>query len=335
MSRGAGLTDQDLVGMFRARIPYILFGTVFLFVGLCACGVAVMRRGSCVKLLTWLGIWSTIEGTEYLFGSLADLGLLPNWLLEGFPYVGNILSFSVVVIAVLAFMQLSQGKLRLFLQGAIVAGLAIAVAGIALFLLTGSSFKVMPYNHLVAAISLTVLATIVAVPKLSRKFLVLREHTVLSVGILLFAIEAVYGNLSLPLRLPSPPEILDPMGFAILLFSFGYVAVESLESISATSTGGFHAADCPAGPRRKRVNEASSLQPAPDPPHHSGRGRRLPGPARGNFGGETRARRRAPARGRVCCRSDCRGRFCSNPGPGPDARWTEAAAVLSARGPRA
>ena len=237
VSRGAALTGQDIAGMLRDRIPYILFGTVFLFIGLCASGIAVMRRGSGVKLLAWLGIWSAIEGTEYLFGSLADLRLLPNWLLTGLPYVGNILSFSVVVIAVLAFMQLSEGKLRLFLQGAVVAGLAIAVAGIALFLLTGSSFKVMPYNHLVAAIWLTVLATVVAVPKLSRKFLVLRNRTVLSVGILLFAMEAVYGNLSLPLRLPSPPEILDPVGFAVLLFCFGYVAVQSLEPISAPSVG--------------------------------------------------------------------------------------------------
>ncbi|MFZ0516348.1 MAG: hypothetical protein WBG23_15070 [Acidobacteriaceae bacterium] len=149
------------------------------------------------------------------------------------------MSFSVVVIALLAFMQLSRGKLRLFLQGAIVAGLAIAVAGIALFLVTGSSFKVMPYNHLVAAISLTVLGIVVAVPKLSRRFLVLRNHTVLSVGILLFAMEAVYGNLSLPLRLPNPPEILDPVGFAVLLFCFGYVAVQSLEPSSVPPGRGY------------------------------------------------------------------------------------------------
>ena len=189
-----------------------------------------MRRRSGLKLLIWLGIWSAIEGTEYLFGSLADLGLLPNWLLPALPYVGNTLSFSVVVIAVLAFLELSRGKLRLFLQGAIVAGLAIAVAGVTLFLFTGSSFKIMPYNHLLAAVSLTVITTIVAVPKLSRKFLVLPNRTVLSVGIFLFGIEAVYGNLSLPLGLPSPPEILDPVGFAVLLFCFGYVAMRQLEA---------------------------------------------------------------------------------------------------------
>ena len=222
------MTDQ-VAEVLRDRIPYILFGTVFLFIGLCVCGIAVMRRRSGGKFLTWLGIWSAIEGTEYLFGSLADLGLLPKWLLASLPYVANILSFSVVVIALLAFLGLSRGKLRLFLQGAIVAGLAIAVAGVALFLLTGSSFKIMPYNHLLAALSLTVLAILVAVPKLCRRFLVLPNRTVLSLGILVFALEAVYGNLSLPLRLPSPPEILDPLGFAVLLFSFGYVAVQSLE----------------------------------------------------------------------------------------------------------
>ena len=202
---------------------------------MCVCGIAVVQRRSAGKVFIWLGIWSAIDGTEYLFGSLADLGLMPNWILPILPYVGNILSFLVVVIALLAFLGLSQGKLRLFLQGAIVAGLAVAVAGIALFLFTGSSFKVMPFNHLVAAISLTVLAIVVAVPKLSRRFLLLPNRTVLSLGILLFALEAVYGNLSLPLGLPNPPEILDPLGFAVLLFCFGLVAVQSLELRSSPS----------------------------------------------------------------------------------------------------
>ena len=234
VSGGVALTDQ-VVEVLRDRIPYILFGTVFLFIGLCVCGITVMRRRSGEKFFIWLGIWSAIEGTEYLFGSLADLGLLPHWLLASLPYVGNVLSFSVVVIALLAFLDLSQDKLRRFLQGAIGAGLAIAVAGVALFLLTGSSFKVMPYNHLLAAISLTVLAIVVAVPRLSRRFLVLPNRTVLSLGILVFALEAVYGNLSLPLRLPSPPEILDPLGFAVLLFCFGFVAVQSLGVRSSQS----------------------------------------------------------------------------------------------------
>jgi len=194
-----------------------------------------MRRRSGAKSFIWLGIWSAIEGTEYLFGSLADLGLLPGWLLTALPYAGSIMSFSVVVIALLAFLHLSKDKLRLFFQGAIIAGLAIDVAGNALFLFTGSGFRIMPFNHLLAAISLTVLAIVVAVPKLSLRFLVLPNRTVLSIGILVFAVEAIYGNLSLPLGLPSPPEVLDPLGFAVLLFCFGYVAVQRLEMSSPPS----------------------------------------------------------------------------------------------------
>jgi hypothetical protein len=138
----------------------------------------------------------------------------------------------------LAFLDLSRDKLRLFLRGAIAVGLVIAAAGVALFLLTGSSFKIMPYNHLLAAISITVLAIVVVVPKLSRRFLVLPNRIVLSIGVLVFALEAVYGNLSLPLRLPSPPEILDPLGFAVPLFCFGYVAVQSLEISLPPSASG-------------------------------------------------------------------------------------------------
>ncbi len=72
VSGGVALTNQ-VVEVLRDRIPYILFGTVFLFIGLSICGIAVMRRRSGEKVFIWLGIWSAIEGTEYLFGSLADL----------------------------------------------------------------------------------------------------------------------------------------------------------------------------------------------------------------------------------------------------------------------
>jgi hypothetical protein len=228
------MTGQ-VVEVLRERLPYILFGTVFLFIGLCLCGIAVIRRRRLGSFVIWLGIWSAIEGTEYLFGSLDALGLLPNWVSGSLPYVVNVLSFSVIVIALLAFLNLSRDKLRLFLKGAIVVGVAIAGTGIALFLFTGSVSKIMPYNHLLAAITLTVMAIVVAVPKLNQSFLALPNRTVLSVGILLFALEALYGNLPLPFGLPSPPEILDPLGFAVLLFCFGFVAVQNIQISSPRS----------------------------------------------------------------------------------------------------
>jgi hypothetical protein len=58
----------------------------------------------------------------------------------------------------------------------------------------------------------------------------LRPHRwVLAVGTFLFAIEALYVNLSRPLGYQTP-HILDSLGFAVLLFSLGYVAVQNIFS---------------------------------------------------------------------------------------------------------
>ncbi len=46
--------------MLRDQVAHIVFGTVFLFVGLAACGIAAMRRWSGTRVLVWLGIWSAL-----------------------------------------------------------------------------------------------------------------------------------------------------------------------------------------------------------------------------------------------------------------------------------
>ena len=222
------LTDQALM-MLRDRTADVVFGTLFLLVALGAWSVALMmppERG--VGVLIWLGALSAIEARP-LLPLLDDVGLLPQWLHVTLPYLGEVLSYLVVVVAVLAFLQLSRGKLRLLLQGMTLVGLAIAFAGVGFFVSTGSSNKVMPYNHLLAACLLAVLATVVAVPRLSSEFLIL-PNRIPAVGIFFFAIEALYGNLSLPLGYQSPPKILDPLGFTVLFFSFGYVAVQQMKT---------------------------------------------------------------------------------------------------------
>ena len=229
------MTDQVLM-MLRDRTSDVVFGTLFLLIALGAWGIALTRRRSGVGILVWMGALSAIEARS-LFPLLDDAELLPHWLHVTLPYLGNVLSYLVVVIAVLAFLQLSQGKLRLLLQGMTLVGLAIALAGVGFFVFTGSSDKVMPFNHLLAACLLAVLAAVVAVPTLSRKFLTL-PNCVPAVGIFLFAMEALYGNLSLPLGFRSPPKILDPLGFTVLFFSFGYVAAQRLKtSLPTVHTG--------------------------------------------------------------------------------------------------
>ena len=225
---GARLQDEALL-ILRDRVADIIFGTLFLFGGLAACCIAAMRRGSSVRILIWLGVWSAMYGAQPLANSMAVLALLPQWFLVSLPFVSNANAYLILVVGSLAFLELSLGMLRVWLKAVISVGLAIGLAGIGFFIFTGSNEKLMPYNHLLAACSLFVLVTVVAVPRLSNKFLVLpsQSNHVLAVGTLVFALEALYVNLARPLGYKTP-HILDTLGFAVLLFSFGYVALQTV-----------------------------------------------------------------------------------------------------------
>lgn len=186
-----------------------------------------MRRRRGVRALVWLGIWSAMYGVRHLADSLDVVGLLPHWFQVSLPYMDVVISYLILVVATFAFLELSLGKVRIWLWTVILVGLAIGLTGIGFFIFTGSNDKLIPYNNLLAACSLFVLVIVVVVPKLSRKFLVLPIQTnrVLAVGTLVFAVEALYVNLAHPLGYDTP-LILDTLGFAVLLLSFGYVALQ-------------------------------------------------------------------------------------------------------------
>lgn len=224
---GSAPLENHLQTLLRDRVGDVIFGTVFLLVGFASCAIAAMRRRRGVRVLIWLGIWSAMFGVEPLVHSLAAMALLPQWFQVIVPYLDTVISYLVLVIASLAFLELSLGKLRLWLQAVILVGLVIGVAGIAIFLFTGVDDKLMLYNNLLAVCSLSVLVVVVAVPSLSRKFLVLPSQTnrVLAFGTLVFATEAVYTNLSRPLGYRTP-HFVGPLGFTVFLFSFGYLALQ-------------------------------------------------------------------------------------------------------------
>jgi hypothetical protein len=72
--------------------------------------------------------------------------------------------------------------------------------------------------------TLCVLVTVVAVPKLTRKLLIISDRGVLLAGTLVFSIEALVVILLRPMGYQSS-FILDSLAFAALLVAFGYVAV--------------------------------------------------------------------------------------------------------------
>jgi phosphoserine phosphatase RsbU/P len=219
---GARLQEQALATL-RGQLADIISGTVFVFLGLTACVIAAMRRRSGVRVLVWLGIWSAMYGALRLIGPLGAVARLPHW----FQLSGAIPGYLIVVVAIRAWLELSTGKLRFFLQSILIVGLAIASARIVFFLLTGDSDKLAPYNNLLAACTLSVLLAVVAVPRLAYRFLVLPDRRVLLVGTLVFAVEALYSNVSGSLG-HHTSTIWDSWCFAVFLFSFGYVALQMI-----------------------------------------------------------------------------------------------------------
>ena len=197
--------------------------------GAAACGIAAMRRRSGVRVLIWLGMWSAMYGARPLAFSLDALALLPHWLQVTLPSLDTAIGYLLLVVGLLAFMELSLDKLRLFIQAMIFAGLAVALGGIGFFIATGSRDRLMLYNHVLTACSLVVLVTVLAVPSFSRKFFTLPDRGVLVVGMLVFAVEALYTNVSRPLGyLLQPPRILDSLCFGVFLLSFAYVAMQTM-----------------------------------------------------------------------------------------------------------
>jgi phosphoserine phosphatase RsbU/P len=210
----------------RGEVVDIVLGTIFLFIGATACAIAVIRWGRGVRILVWLGVFSGMYGIQKLIQPLVVLTVLPHALKSATPYVSTAVMYLLLVSALFAWRELSLGKLRLLVLLEILTGLAIALAGIGTFVLGGPHDKWMYYNNLLAVFSMLVLFTVVLVPSFS-KFLVVTNHRILIVATLIFALEVLYTNLSSVLHYRVLP-LVDSLGFAALLFSLGYVALEIL-----------------------------------------------------------------------------------------------------------
>ena len=215
-------TLQTLLG----DVINIVLGTVFLTVGATACAVAAIRRIRGVRTLVWWGIFSGMYGLQKLGQTPTLLTILPQSLKYVAPYVNTAVMYLLLISALFAWRDLSLGKLRSLVHLEICIGLAIALVGFGTFVLGGPVNKWMFYNNLLAVLAMLVLLAVVLVPKFS-KFLVILNHRVLAAGTLIFATEVLYTNLGTVLGY-RPLPLVDALGFAVFLFSLGYVALEIL-----------------------------------------------------------------------------------------------------------
>lgn len=221
--------DEQVLALLRGELTNIILGTVFLFIGFGACSIAAIRRRSGVRLFIWLGIWSTMYGTGLLIQTRAVVTALPHAIQVTVPYVDAVRTYLTAVVGLTAFLQLSLGRVRLLIKILIFAGIAVALPGIGWVVLGGSDQRFIAYNTLVAVSGLLLLVPVVAVKKLSDRFMVLLDRRVLVFGTLVFAVEALWVNLSRPLQYHTP-RVLDHLAFAAFLLSFGYVGVQMISA---------------------------------------------------------------------------------------------------------
>lgn len=223
---GKSAVDAALDAL-RAQVIDVVSGTVFVSIGATACAIAAIRWRRGVRILIWWGIWSGMYGLQMLDQNPLVLATLPDTIKSALPYISTAVMYLILVSALFAWQELSLGKLRLLIQLATFAAVAIALVGFGTFVLGGPRDKWMFYNNLVAALTLVIVLAVTLVPKFS-KFLVIPNHRVLAIGTLMFALEALYTNVMGVLDYPTNLAFLNSLAFAALLFSLGYVALEML-----------------------------------------------------------------------------------------------------------
>jgi phosphoserine phosphatase RsbU/P len=223
MCARCALPDQALATL-RGDLVEIISGTVFVSIGVAACAIAAIRRSG-VRLFLWLGLWSAMYGTGLLTRTQMLVTALPQWLQIGVPYANAVTAYLTIVVAFLAFLQLSVGKLRQVIGTIILAGIGVAIAGIGWVVFGGARDRFIEYNRVVTVSGLLVLLAVLAVKKLSDKFLVLLNRRVLATGTLVFVSVALCVNVSRTLNHPTP-RFLNHLGFAVFLLSLGYVGVQ-------------------------------------------------------------------------------------------------------------
>jgi len=213
----------------RDQVLFICAGTAFLVFGLAACAIAAARRRGDRRVFLWLGLWSAVYGLQELLHGPAVAAALPPVLRGAVPYVNVAVWYLVIVAASLAWLELSRGTLRRLLQLTTAAALLVAVAGIATaYVRRTHAPGLRTANVTVTVVFLVLLVTVLALPtRIARRYLALPHKGVLLAGTLAFVVEALYANLARTFLLPSP-RILSYLGFAALLFSFAYAALQNV-----------------------------------------------------------------------------------------------------------
>jgi hypothetical protein len=220
--------DQQVLTMLSDQVGTIMLGTVFLFIGLAACGVSAIRGRREDRILVWFGLLNLLWGIRILAYSPAAFSVLPQSLWASRLSVIAILSYLTVIQGLLFFLEMSRGILRRFLQAMLIAELPICAAGIWAVLFTDSPHRFIHMSNVLVILFILLVTFVVAVPGAAEKFGIERNR-VSTIGFLVVGVAALYANLRGFFSL-TEYRVLEPLAFAVLIFSLGYVVAKRIFS---------------------------------------------------------------------------------------------------------
>ena len=220
--------EEQVLTVVRDQVGAIALGTVLMSVGAIACAMAAIRGRGAVRILVWFGLLSLMWGVRVMASVPAAFSVLPRSLWTSRPAVIAILSYVTVIPALLFFLELSRGSLRRLLQMMLVADLGICLAGIYSVLFTESPYQWIRFSNVLVIALVLVVAVVIYVPSLSERFGFPR-HWVSQLGLLVTGLATLYTNLTGFLHLPEH-GFLEPLAFAVFVFTLGYVLVERIVS---------------------------------------------------------------------------------------------------------
>jgi hypothetical protein len=128
--------EGQALTILHGQVGSIILGTVFLFIGLAACVIAAVRGRGGVRLLVWFGIFSAMYGARILAQTPAAFSVLPRSTWTSRPWVIAIITYLILIPALFCWLELSLGKLRLFLKITILVASLVSTAGVCSALVT-------------------------------------------------------------------------------------------------------------------------------------------------------------------------------------------------------
>ncbi|HVM74835.1 MAG TPA: PP2C family protein-serine/threonine phosphatase [Candidatus Saccharimonadales bacterium] len=200
----------------------LFLGPVFTFVGLCAVGIAAIRRRAEYRVLLWFGLFIGMYGARILAWNANALAPTLNS-----PWPDRVVVFvdyMLIVPGLLFWVELSLGKLRQLIELLGALGGGIGILSLSWYFVTAKPYKFLILNNVIAICMLLVVSTVVVVPRLSRRYLVIQSH-VLRVVAPAIAVVALFSNASWVLD-REPPRYAEPIGFAVWTLALGYIALQ-------------------------------------------------------------------------------------------------------------